>query len=135
MFDGKARQAQVHPRALRDAICRGLGGQIEHDKKGVFVRAEQQIRDPDSCKVGSQKILQFDNWTIRRRGGKDIANLYTACAGLHKALAGLHKASQALMRPIVTKEWEEELQSAWGDVPGRELDPSKVRKARAEEVA
>ena len=29
----------------------------------------------------------------------------------------------------------EELQRAWDDAPGRKLDASKVRKARAEDVA
>ena len=44
------------------------------------------------------------------------------------------KPLQAESRPTVTEEIDEELQVAWGDVSGRELHPSKVRKARAEEV-
>ena len=42
--------------------------------------------------------------------------------------------SQAESRPTVTYDNGIELQTAWGDVSGHELDPCKVRTARAEEV-
>ena len=38
-------------------------------------------------------------------------------------------------KPTATDDFEYELQQAWDDVLGRELDAIKVRKARSEEVA
>ena len=77
--------------------------------------AELSIGDPKDGKAMSQKIL---------------CNLAAGQVGTGTMVA-LPRPSY----PTATEEVEEELQEAWDDVSGRELDASKVRKARAEEVA
>ena len=54
---------------------------------------------------------------------------------LAKGTFGTRTTSKPSPQPIVTEEIEAELQQAWDDVSGHELDAGKVRKARGEEVA
>ena len=40
LFGGRAKQAQVYPPGLCDAICQGLSEQIDLDRKGQFLLLE-----------------------------------------------------------------------------------------------
>ena len=110
MFDGKAKQAQVYPEALCDAICKGIKEQIEIDRKGQFILAELSIDNADTGMKESQQIL----------------------CNLTNGTYGTGPLSKLKSRPTVVEDQEEELQQAWDDVSGRELKASKVREARAE---
>ena len=112
LFDGKARQAQAYPEALCDAICKGIKAQIEQDRKGQFILAELSIEDAETGHAESQQIL---------------CNLATGVYGTRHGV-------KPMAQPTVVEDQEVELQQAWDDVSGRELDAAKVRKARAEEV-
>lgn len=112
LFNGRSKMAQVYPEKLCDAICKGIKQHIEYDRKGKFLLTELKIEDPASARTESRYILgniaegKWDN-------GKIL---------------------QSSPRPTVTEDTEEELQQAWDDVSGRELNAAKVREARALEV-
>ena len=57
LLDGVARQAQVYPKDLCDAICKGLINQIEQDKKGQFYLASLQVMDAAEAKKSKGLIL------------------------------------------------------------------------------
>ena len=89
--------------------------------------AELELEDAATGKLESQRML-FNLATghfgageakTTMRGGKPLQ---------------VSRPLPAESRPTVTEDNDGELQMAWGDVSGRELDPGKVRKARAEEV-
>ena len=101
LFNGKAKQAQVYPPALCDAICRGLVEQIDMDKRGQFHIASLSV---DDAEKGWQKKSVI------------ISNLRRAEEG----------------KPTATEDLDHELQVAWDDVSGAELDAGMVRKARQE---
>ena len=115
LFYGVAKKAQVYPDGLCDAICKGLRDQIECDKRGNFVLAVLNVDDAESGREESQRILGSLAMATRDEHG---------CCNLN----GVTKL------PTATEEDEEELQVAWDDVSGRELEPSKVRLARKEEI-
>ena len=78
---------------------------------------------------------QFEN-NRKIESQKILCNLATGQfgAGEVKPLSRHPGSSQTVTRPTVTEDYGEELQEAWDDVSGTELDPTLTLKARAEEM-
>ena len=93
-------------------VCQGIKGKIEYDRKGQCALAELKIEDAAS---GLQEC---------KRMSGNLAN--GTCDG--------GTTSKLPTQPTATEDFEEELQQAWGDVSGRELDAGKVRKTSGGKV-
>ena len=50
LFGGRSKKAQVYPKELCEAICRGIRRQIELDKTGQFIIAT--LEAPEDGKAG-----------------------------------------------------------------------------------
>ena len=95
---GRTKHAQIYPKELCRAICRGLQEQIRMDKQGQFLLME----------LGNDTATSQDLMKV----AEEMKNKYRT----------------------VEESNDEVLDMAWDDVSGAELDPNKVKQARAEEV-
>ena len=99
--DGRTRAAQVYPPELCRAICRGLELQLEADRAGQFLLASVEPTKEDT----SGRL-------------KDEANK-------------LHKKAKEIQEKYrtVEEDMDAQLEEAWDDVSGAQLDPKEVRRA------